>query len=139
MTRAFVRIALLFVLLAPQLGAAANAAPSVVSVDESPYMDSIGAAIPGPQWVRDDYEKAFANDEWAGIRWAYDWVTWSDIEVVPGLYDFSGLDGLVSSAHAHGLHLMMQVQTAADFVVPGPAQLLATGRYRTNSHHPLRP
>src|SRR5207302_1424053 len=103
------------------------------------YMDSVSAALPGPQWMRADYEQAFANDQWAGIRWAYVWVAWSDIEMVPGVYDFSGLDGLVASAHSHGVHLMMQVQTAGDFVIPGPAQLLATGGYRTNSRHPLLP
>jgi len=102
-------------------------------------MDSVSAAVPGPQWERADYETGFANDEWAGIRWAYVWVTWSDIEVAPGVYDFTGLDALVVSAHRHGVHLMMQVQTAGDFVVPGPAQMLATGGYRTNSRHPVLP
>jgi hypothetical protein len=84
-----------------------------------------------------DYERAFANDEWAGIRWAYTSVSWSDIEMMPGSYDFSGLDGLVSSAHRHGVNLMFQVQTGGDFVMPGPAQAVATGGYRTNSRRPV--
>jgi hypothetical protein len=108
-----------------------------VGVDDSPYMDSVGAALPGKQWVIDDYERSFTNDEWVGIHWAYVPVSWSDIETVPGSYDFSGLDGLVSSARRHGIHLMVQVQTGGDFVIPGPAQMIGTGGYRTNSRHPL--
>jgi hypothetical protein len=117
----------------------AGAGQPGIRADESPYMDSVSAALPGPQWMRSDYERGFANDEWAGIRWAYVWVDWSDIEKVPGLYDFSGLDDLVVSAHSHGIDLMMQVQTGGDFVVPGPAQLAATGGYRTNARHPVLP
>jgi hypothetical protein len=117
-----------------------HAAPAAAGTpDDSPYIDSVGAALPGPQWARADYDRGFSNDEWAGIRWAYVWVAWSDIERAPGVYDFAGLDGLVASAHAHRVHLMMQVQTAGDFVLPGPAQLANTGGYRTNSRHPMPP
>jgi hypothetical protein len=34
---------------------------------------------------------------------------------------------------------MMQVQATGDFAAPGPAQLMATGGYRTNSRHPVLP
>jgi hypothetical protein len=34
---------------------------------------------------------------------------------------------------------MFQVQTAGDFVSPGPAQVLATGGTRTNTQHPVLP
>jgi len=140
---AFVRIGAICALLAATLlhvpAADARQSRDRVSVDTSPYMDTVAAALPGRQWMRTDYERGFANDEWAGIRWAYLWVDWSDIETFPGIYDFSGLDDLVASAHAHGVHLMLQVQTGGDFVVPGPAQVLATRGYRTNSKHPVLP
>jgi hypothetical protein len=135
-TSSFLRVASAAAVLVGLL-AAPRASASPTGADDSPYMDSVGAALPGPQWVRADYERAFTNDEWAGIRWAYVWVSWSDIERTPGMYDFTGLDGLVASARRHRLQLMMQVQTGGDFVLPGPAQLLATGGYRTNSMHPL--
>ena len=102
-------------------------------------MDSVGAALGGRQWTVNDYTRAFANDEAMGVRWAYVWVSWSDIQTAPGYYGWAGLDSLVAAAHQHGVQLMLQVQTAGDFVAPGPVQLAATGGTRVNSLHPMFP
>lgn len=109
--------------------------------DLSPYMDSVTPAIPDQlAWYQlVPYDSNFANDQAMGIRWAYVTVTWSDIEQVAGQYEWQALDNIVESAHSHGIYLMMQVQTSGDWVEPGPAQLLATGGYRTNSLHPFPP
>lgn len=124
---------------APASRAAAPPGPSTAPADQSPYMDSVGAALGGRQWTVNDYARSFANDEAMGVRWAYAWVSWSDIETSPGYYGWAGLDGLVTSAHQHGIQLMLQVQTAGDFVAPGPAQVAATGGTRLNSMHPMFP
>src|ERR1044072_272259 len=99
----------------------------------SPYMDSVGAARGGRQWTVNDYARSFANDEAMGVRWAYAWVSWSDIQTAPGYDGWGGLDGLVASAHQHGIQLMLQVQTAGDFVAPGPVQVGGTGGTRRTS------
>lgn len=99
---------------------------------DSPYMPNLTPATPGKAWSA-NYQTFFAHEHQAGLTWAYIFVTWSDIETTPGVFDLSGLDGLVSAAHSAGVHLMVQVQTAGDWVVPGPAQTLAEGGKRINS------
>src|SRR5439155_23953903 len=49
----------------------------------------------------------------------------------------SGLDAVVESAHAHGLQLIVQVQTTGGWSLPTPAMALATTGFRTNSLHPI--
>src|SRR5438270_5206440 len=71
-----------------------------------------------------------------GLTEAYIFITWGDIEKVPGQFDFSGLDQMVISAHAHGVHLMVQVQAEGMWTAPGPAQLLGNGGTRINSQEP---
>src|SRR4029077_9366957 len=107
----------------------------------SPYMDNVAPILPDQLalWQTVPYDANFANDKAMGIHWSYVTVVWTDIEQVPGVYNWAPLDSIVESAHSHGIHMMMQVQTGGDFVVPGPAQLIATGGYRTNSLHPVPP
>lgn len=114
------------------LGCSSNAC----AADESPYVINVGPQLPPPVWTQ-AYDTIFSNAHDAGVRWGFIFVTWSDVETVPGQFSLANLDGVVTSAHAHKINLILQVQTTGDWSINGPAQALATGGYRTNILHPL--
>jgi hypothetical protein len=102
----------------------------------SPYVVNVGPQLPGKVWNQ-PYEAIFTNAQDAGVRWGFIFVTWSDVQSVPGQIDLTGLDQVVISAHAHKINLILQVQSTGDWDVTTPAEALATGGYRTNTMHPL--
>ena len=104
--------------------------------DASPYVVNVGPQLPGKVWNQ-PYDTVFGNAEDVGVRWGFIFVTWSDVQSLPGQIDLSGLDQVVLSAHAHKINLILQVQSTGDWDVTTPAEALATGGYRTNSMHPL--
>src|SRR5437660_3750181 len=108
---------------------------------DSPYMDTLNAATPGSACdpPHNNYQLQLDHDQMTGIHWAYLSLAWSDVEQVPGQYDFSCPDSVVTYAHSRQVNLMIQVQTAGDWVVPGPAQLAASGGNRPNTMHPSPP
>lgn len=114
----------------PQSAAAAD------SADASPYVVNVGPQLPGKVWNQ-PYDAIFTNAQDAGVRWGFIFVTWSDVEVVPGQIDLSGLDQVVISARSHNINLILQVQSTGDWDVTTPAEALATGGYRTNVLHPI--
>jgi len=114
-----------------------SAGTEATAADASPYLVNVGPAIPGSAWVRDSYRQHFENARSAGLGAAFIPVAWSDVETVPGSYDFSGLDDVVATAHEFDLDLVFQVQTTGEWSVSTPALLAASGGRRTNTVHPL--
>ncbi len=121
------------------LGAAAPAparaqTPPPAGWQDSPYMPDESSATPQKEYGNSqNYTTFFDHCVQLHLSWAYVFVTWSDIETSPGVYDLSQLDGMIESAHDHGIHLMMQVQTMGDWVVPGTVQMQEKGPRRVNS------
>lgn len=121
------------------------ASPPAYPFQDSPYMDTLVGATPGsacsPQHDNQfgNYLLQLQHDQMTGIHWAYFFITWSDVEQVPGQYDFSCPDMVVEAAHQYQVNLMIQVQTAGDWTVPGPAQTAASGGDRTNTMAPEPP
>src|SRR5689334_8962406 len=125
-------LALAFSLFVLQHGIARADSSAAVS----PYVVNVGPQLPGKVWTQ-PFEAIFTNAQDAGVRWGFIFVTWSDVQTVPGQIDLSGLDQVVISAHAHRINLILQVQSTGDWDVTTPAEALATGGYRTNTMHPI--
>jgi hypothetical protein len=105
--------------------------------NDSPYMYAVAGQTPPQVWVQNpNFSSTFDTLTQMGISWSFMWVAWSDIEVVPGQYDFSNVDQIVKSAHDHGIQIVMQVQAEGGWTKPGPAQELANGGFRINSLMP---
>jgi hypothetical protein len=109
---------------------------NAIAADDSPYVVNIGPQLPPPVWTQ-SFDTIFGNAQDVGVTWAFIFVTWSDVESVPGQIDLSSLDRVVASARSHKINLILQVQTTGDWSITTPAQALATGGYRTNGLHPL--
>src|SRR5689334_5617285 len=82
----------------------AHSNSAIASGDDSPYVVNIGPQLPGQVWNQ-PYEAIFTNAQDAGVGWAFIFVTWSDVERVPGQIGLSGLDQVVISAHSHKVNL----------------------------------
>jgi len=118
----------------PAAPAHAQPAPPPPGWQDSPYMPDEAAAVAGKEYGNSsNYTTFFQHCAQLGLSWAYVFVTWSDLETQSGSIDLSALDGMIETAHANGVHLMMQVQTMGDWDLPGPAQTAAKGLRRTNS------
>jgi len=108
---------------------------AAVDLGPSPYLVNFGPQVPGSKNLGGpDVHYQHAREIGAGA--AFVSVTWSDLEVEPGVYDFSYLDSVVTSAHAQRLDLVVMLQTTGEGSVNTPALTVATGGRRINSLHP---
>lgn len=130
-------------LLLPGAAASADApGPEHLPGFYSPYVASPGPQIPSTELNhpyggahelegrRDFLERVHAS----GVRWVYIWVSWSDIEIAPGVYRWDNIDRFLTTAEDVGIHIIVQVQTGA-WSTPQPW----AGPMRTNSRHPGYP
>ena len=119
------------------VGLAAASRPSAAAVDlgPSPYLVNFGPQVPASR-VLGGHEIHYQHAREIGAGAAFVSTTWSDLETQPGVYDFSYLDDVVSSAHAHRLDLVVMLQTTGEWSVSTPALTLASGGRRTSSLHP---
>src|SRR3954470_24885787 len=102
----------------------------------SPYLGYLAPNIPlntptGPSADPNDTAKRLNDAHAAGLSWVFVYVAWSDLEPLPGQYNWSSLDSYLTKAHDAGLAPVVQVQIGAWSLPQAWA-----GPHRMNSRHP---
>jgi hypothetical protein len=122
-------------LVAPNVRAAAPAAPEPAFDVDSPYVGGIAPQLPNVfrTWEQPgaDHKVPLGKQRQAGLSAVYTWLAWSDIERTEGTYRWAELDQFVKDAHDVGILPVLQVQVGAW----GYPQHFAPPT-RVNSRHP---
>jgi hypothetical protein len=65
--------------------------------------------------IQDGSQQAYGRIAFGSVRLWDAGVSWQDVETSPGVYDWHGLDSLVSAAQAHGVQVTLVLATTPSF------------------------
>jgi hypothetical protein len=72
--------------------------------------------------LHDKSNQAYGHVSFGSIRLWDAYVTWSDIETSPGVYDWSRLDGYIAAAQAHHVQVTVVLAMTPSFYAADPSQ-----------------
>jgi hypothetical protein len=92
-------------------------APTVAAQSSTAAREGWGYGFQVQMWHfnQDAKQQVVSNVTQAGFNWMTHQVEWSAVEVAPGQFDFSELDGIVNTGAAAGLKVMLSVAHAPEF------------------------